>query len=72
MSKLDILKAPKRQHHEISISFDDTSVAFAHQSDWQLKKTYFIFASMNRNWLVKIGTFFIKLFLMLKFPIKWA
>lgn len=72
MSKLDILKAPKRQHHEISISFDDTSVAFADQSDWQLKKTYFIFASMNRNWLVKIGTFFIKLFLMLKFPIKWA
>ncbi|OZI06749.1 proline dehydrogenase [Siphonobacter sp. BAB-5385] len=27
---------------------------------------------MNRNWLVKIGTFFIKLFLMLKFPIKGA
>ncbi len=52
------------------MSFEDTSTAFADQSDWQLKKTYLIFAAMNQNWLVKIGTFFIKLFLYLKFPIK--
>ena len=52
------------------ISFEDTSTAFADQSDWELKKTYLIFAAMNQNWLVKIGTFFIKLFLYLKFPIK--
>ncbi|WP_233207781.1 proline dehydrogenase family protein [Siphonobacter sp. BAB-5405] len=73
MPKMDILKAPiHQQTRETKLSFDDTSVAFANQSDWQLKKTYFIFAAMNRNWLVKIGTFFIKLFLMLKFPIKGA
>ncbi|MDR6195841.1 proline dehydrogenase family protein [Siphonobacter sp. SORGH_AS_0500] len=72
MPKMDILKAPSHQQQEKTISFDDTSVAFANQSNWQLKKTFFIFAAMNRNWLVKIGTFFIKLFLMLKFPIKGA
>lgn len=73
MPKMDILKAPiHQQTRETKLSFDDTSVAFANQSDWQLKKTYFIFAAMNRNWLVKIGTFFMKLFLMLKFPIKGA
>lgn len=52
------------------ISFEDTSTAFADQSDWELKKTYLIFAAMNQNWLVKIGTFFIKLFLYLNLPIK--
>ncbi|MFT4031944.1 MAG: proline dehydrogenase family protein [Siphonobacter sp.] len=72
MPKTDTLRVSKRQQAESRLSFDDTSVAFANQSDWQLKKTYTIFASMNRNWLVKIGTFFIKLFLMLKFPIKWV
>jgi proline dehydrogenase len=52
------------------LSFEDTAVAFADKSNWQLRKTYWIFAAMNQNWLVKIGTFFIKLFLMLNFPIK--
>ncbi len=53
------------------LSFEDTSVAFAHQSDAQLRKTYFIFSMMNRNWLVKIGTFFIKLTLKLGLPVKF-
>ena len=53
------------------VSFDDTSVAFASQSTWHLRKTYLIFASMNLQWLVKVGTFFIKLFFMLKLPIKY-
>ncbi len=52
------------------LSFEDTTIAFADKTDWQLKKTYLIFAAMNQNWLVKIGTFFIKLFLMLNFPVK--
>lgn len=52
------------------LSFEDTTVAFGDKTDWQLKKTYLIFAAMNQNWLVKIGTFFIKLFLMLNFPVK--
>ncbi len=53
------------------LSFEDTSVAFAHQSDAQLRKTYLIFSMMNRNWLVKIGTFFIKLTLKLGLPVKF-
>lgn len=52
------------------VSFEDTSTAFSSKSNLQLKKVYLIFASMNRNWLVKLGTFFIKLFLFLHFPIK--
>lgn len=58
-----IMKADK-------ISFEDTSIAFSSKSDTQLKKMYLIFASMNQNWLVKLGTFFIKLFIFLHFPIK--
>ncbi len=57
------MKAPK-------VSFEDTSIAFSSKSNLQLKKVYLIFASMNQNWLVKLGTFFIKLFLFLHFPIK--
>ena len=53
-----------------SLNFDDTSVAFAHQSNSKLRKTYLIFALMNQNWIVKIGTFFIKLAIKLGLPIK--
>ncbi|MEA5428145.1 MULTISPECIES: proline dehydrogenase family protein [Arcicella] len=52
------------------VSFEDTSIAFSSKSNLQLKKIYLIFASMNQNWLVKLGTFFIKLFIFLHFPIK--
>lgn len=52
------------------VSFEDTSVAFSYKSNAQLRKTYFIFACMNQNWLVKLGTFFIKLLLFLHFPVK--
>jgi proline dehydrogenase len=58
-----LMKSPK-------VSFEDTSIAFASKSNLQLKKIYLLFASMNQNWLVKLGTFFIKLFLFLHFPIK--
>lgn len=52
------------------INLQDTSIAFEHISNRNLKKTYYIFALMNLNWLVKIGTFFIKLSLKLGLPIK--
>lgn len=61
------MKTASQNHH---LSFEDTSVAFAHQSDSKLRKTYLIFAMMNQNWLVKIGTFFIKLILKLGLPVK--
>ncbi len=53
-----------------TIDFSDTQVAFQNKSDKQLKETYFIFWLMNINWLTKIGTFFIKIFLKLGLPIK--
>lgn len=53
------------------LSFEDTTIAFAHQSNSKLYKTYLIFAMMNQNWLVKIGTFFIKLILKLGLPVKF-
>jgi len=52
------------------LSFEDTQIAFSSKTNFQLKKAYWIFALMNQNWLVKLGTFFIKLFLFLHFPIK--
>lgn len=53
------------------INFDNTQVAFAHHSNTKLRKTYFIFALMNKNWLVKVGTFFIKLSIKLGLPVKY-
>jgi proline dehydrogenase len=53
------------------LRFDDTSIAFASQSNGKLLKTYWIFALMNQNWLVKLGTFFIKLSLKLGLPVKF-
>jgi len=50
--------------------FEDTSVAFAAKTDHQLRKTYWLFAMMNRTRLVNLGTFFIKLALRLHLPIK--
>lgn len=52
------------------VSFEDTSIAFSSQSDFKLRKTYWMFALMNKGWLVKLGTFFIKIALKLQLPIK--
>jgi proline dehydrogenase len=37
------------------ISFDNTEVAFAYKTDNELKKANFLFASMGKPWLVKLG-----------------
>lgn len=52
------------------VSFEDTSIAFSTQSDFKLRKTYWLFALMNKGWLVNLGTFFIKIALRLRLPIK--
>jgi proline dehydrogenase len=59
-----------RHQADSPASFEDTSVAFASKSDSQLRKTYWLFAMMNRAGLVNVGTFFIKLALRLHLPIK--
>jgi proline dehydrogenase len=52
------------------VSFDDTSIAFSSRSDKELKKMHFLFSAMSREFLTKIGTFFVKTALKLKLPIK--
>jgi len=39
-----------------SISFDNTEIAFAHDSDKELKHAHWLFSMMGRPWLVKLGT----------------
>src|ERR1700751_5000365 len=51
------------------LSFQDTSVAFSSKTDRELEKMHFLFSTMNRKYPVKIGTFFIKTALKLKFPV---
>ncbi len=38
------------------ISFDNTEFAFEYKTDQQLKKARFLFSSMGKPWLVKLGT----------------
>lgn len=64
-----MLKIAKNEANT-KLSFDDTSIAFQSKTDFQLKKSLYLFALMNKNWIVKIGTFWVKLFLWLHFPIK--
>lgn len=52
------------------ITFDDTEVAFASKSDQELRKMYWLFASMNSNLLVRFGMQAVILALKLKLPIK--
>jgi proline dehydrogenase len=37
------------------ISFDNTEIAFAYQSDKELKKAHFLFSVMDKPWLVKLA-----------------
>jgi proline dehydrogenase len=53
------------------VSFEDTSIAFSSQSNLKLRKTYWLFALMNKGWLVNLGTFFIKIALRLHLPVKF-
>jgi len=53
-----------------NISFDDTSIAFSSKTDKELRKSYVLFALMDKNLIVKLGTIFIKAALKLKLPVK--
>ncbi len=51
------------------VSFDDTNIAFSAKSDAELRKMYWLFASMNNNFLVKTGTAALKLAFQIRFPL---
>lgn len=40
---------------KMQLSFNDTKTAFAYKSDKDLKGARFLFSSMSKNWLVKLG-----------------
>jgi len=65
-----MLTSEQRSTSVKAVSFEDTSIAFASQSDRKLRKSFWLFALMNQGWLVNIGTFFIKLALQLQLPVK--
>lgn len=55
------------------LSFEDTSIAFAHKSNKELRKMYWLFAMMNRRWMVKTGTGFVNWAFKFRLPVvKWA
>ena len=54
----------------MNISFDDTKTAFAYKSNSELKRANFIFSSMAKPWLVRLGLWLTPLALKLKLPVK--
>jgi proline dehydrogenase len=56
---------------EISIdSFNNTELAFASKSDWQLKKAYYLFRIVNNNSMASIATFGAMTALKMHLPVK--
>lgn len=38
------------------VDFENTEIAFANKSDWELKKAAWLFGLMNKHWLVGLGS----------------
>jgi proline dehydrogenase len=53
------------------VSFDDTAVAFASRSNTELRKMYWLFATMNNNFLVKTGGPLLETAFKLHLPVKF-
>ncbi len=54
----------------MELSFDDTAIAFSSKNKAELYQTYLLFASMNANWLVSVGTNVINSAFNIGLPIK--
>lgn len=54
----------------MNISFEDTKTAFAYKSNQELNRAHFIFNSMSKPWLVRLGLWLTPLALKLKLPVK--
>ncbi|MEP2023501.1 MAG: proline dehydrogenase family protein [Reichenbachiella sp.] len=53
------------------INFDDTQVAFADKSNFDLKRMYFLFLSMNNPMIARFGIWMTVFALKIHLPIKW-
>ena len=52
------------------INFDDTKAVFARKSNWELRKSYYLFSILQHSILVKIGSLLLKISFFLRIPIK--
>ncbi|WP_462251918.1 proline dehydrogenase family protein [Ekhidna sp.] len=52
------------------INFDDTATAFAYRTTGELKNSHFVFTTMSKPWMVKLGTVMTNLALKLRLPVK--
>ena len=52
------------------VSFDNTEVAFSYKSDQDLRKSYWLFTSLNAPWLTNAGTKLVKFALKIKLPVQ--
>ena len=52
------------------INFEDTKPIFAHKSNWELKKSYYLFSILQHSFFVKIGSLLLKISFFLRIPIK--
>ena len=52
------------------INFEDTKPVFAHKSNWELKKSYYLFSILQHSFFVKIGSLLLKISFFLRLPIK--
>ncbi len=50
-------------------SFENTEIAFSSRSSKELQKMYFLFSMMNNNFLVSVGTSFLKFAFQIGLPI---
>ncbi len=55
---------------QLSLSFENTAIAFEHMSDKALKRANFLFSNIGRPWLVKFGAFATPLAFKLGLPVK--
>jgi proline dehydrogenase len=53
-----------------NLKFDNTQVAFSYKSDKELKKSYLLFSTMDKNLIVKLGSIFIKAALKFNLPVR--
>jgi proline dehydrogenase len=55
---------------QLSLSFDNTAIAFEAKTDKALKKANFLFSNIGKPWLVKLGAVFTPIAFKLRLPVK--
>lgn len=56
----------------MSLSFDQTEVAFADKSQGEIRRAYVLFSLVGNPWLVRLGSALLRMALWLRLPVSWA